>query len=411
MKNVHVFQFFILAFFLAGTTIFFNSLTILDFEQRAFTTSDQQSQDGMSIEFHTGTSDSELTFDGDSNVESEDERHDIIEVQPFVPIIIGAGLGTTGTHLIADTTCLLGYPTMHYFVGCVNVEMHENSNITHQVAVVPEKYQKAAQMHLRVVRNFQAGTKCISDGCEVMKAMSFRDSLIRPIHDLVSFIHTNVTIDEEDENETGTVPIALHDTPWPYLIHSLIQEVEQQYDGLSPVILLSERDPWQYTHRRLEKNHGGRDIMCRNHTWSTPNHNSTDAGVDPESSYIQQQQDQVIPHSAFDIIGCINSALHGLPEDEARQVKVIDVFTTMQNIWDDRGEDGHEWIEGEVKSYQDFIRAKADFSYDMFIQKGKTKREDIAVEMLSKVKRLKRVGTKSCNYWNWLKNTPINRLT
>ena len=45
-----------------------------------------------------------------------EEGHDSIE---FAPIIINAGQGTTGTHLFTEATCLLGYTSLHYNLGCI----------------------------------------------------------------------------------------------------------------------------------------------------------------------------------------------------------------------------------------------------------------------------------------------------
>ncbi len=333
----------------------------------------------------TNDTGAELISIQDGNAK-KDEYQNQREIQPFVPVILGVGLGTTGTHLMADTTCFLGYPTIHYFVGCADQKSPEFV-----------KYKKVAQMHLKILFYFQGGTGCVKEGCikKTWTAMTFRDTLKRSIHDFVSFIRTNVTI-VDDGN--GTIPIALHDTPWPYLMPSLIQEIEQQYDGLSPVIMLSERDPLQYVLRRVYNNHAGRDIMCKNHTWSSSNYSSV-SSIDQSSSL----------RGAFDIIGCIDAALDGLPYEEASQVQLIDVLTTMKHIWDDRGNEGLKLITEEVKSYQDFFRAKGDFSYDMFVQEDATKREDLAVELLSKAKRLKKID-KPCNYWNWRKDVKITRL-
>ncbi len=297
--------------------------------------------------------------------------HPQIQPQPsaVVPIIIGAGLGTTGTHLMAETTCFLGYPSIHHFVGCVNVDDD-----------MMEKYQKAAEMHFKILKDIKRGAGCVKGGCKNISAMEFRASLKQSIREFVSYIRTDVTPIEDDNNDT--IPIALHDTPWPLLIPSLIEEIEKQYNGLSPLILLSERDPLHYTQKRLGKGHAIRDIMCKNHT----------------------QQ------GAFDIIGCIDEALDGLSEEESRNLKLIDVLTTMQLMRGVEDSDGFERIVAEVKGYQDYYRDRADFSYDMFIQEGRTDREDLSNKMLSVVKKLKKVG-KPCDYWNWRKNVPSNRLS
>ena len=37
----------------------------------------------------------------------------------YAPIVVGAGQGTTGTHLVAEVTCHLGFPSFHYAIGCL----------------------------------------------------------------------------------------------------------------------------------------------------------------------------------------------------------------------------------------------------------------------------------------------------
>ena len=44
-----------------------------------------------------------------------------------IPIIIGAVRGTTGTHLMTETTCHLGIPSMHFNVGCVPRRQQQQS--------------------------------------------------------------------------------------------------------------------------------------------------------------------------------------------------------------------------------------------------------------------------------------------
>ena len=39
--------------------------------------------------------------------------------ESFAPIIIGAGQGTTGTHLFLEATCELGFVSLHYLIGCL----------------------------------------------------------------------------------------------------------------------------------------------------------------------------------------------------------------------------------------------------------------------------------------------------
>lgn len=304
--------------------------------------------------------------------EHQDENDVTSGVRSFAPIIVGAGRGTTGTHLMAQTTCFLGYPSFHYFVGCAHL-LHKIDSIGGgNVTIIPEKYQKLYELDAQLLHKFMELSRCILKPCA---AISIRNQITENLHDFVSYIRMHLTDMESDDS----IYIALHDTPWPFLMSGLIKEVKEQYNGLSPIIILSTRDPIHYVKRRIETRHATRDVMCKNHTIS--------------ASSLQE--------NAFDIIGCLNKTLNGLSGEEANKIMISDVFTTMKLISENDAVDA-------VKSYQDIIGGMANFSFDMFIQEGRIAKEDLALEMSSKAKILK--AGEPCDYVNWRKRIPINIL-
>jgi len=56
-------------------------------------------------------------------------------------------------------------------------------------------------------------------------------------------------------------------------------------------------------------------------------------------------------------------------------------------------------IAKEIKEYQDAVRDKSDFSVDLFAREGRTKTEDLAAEIASKVGALQ-VGPVACDFIN-----------
>eukprot|EP00557_Chaetoceros_sp_GSL56_P009547 CAMPEP_0176494034 /NCGR_PEP_ID=MMETSP0200_2-20121128/9869_1 /TAXON_ID=947934 /ORGANISM="Chaetoceros sp., Strain GSL56" /LENGTH=259 /DNA_ID=CAMNT_0017891741 /DNA_START=1623 /DNA_END=2406 /DNA_ORIENTATION=- len=173
--------------------------------------------------------------------------------------------------------------------------------------------------------------------------------------------------------------LALHDSPYPFLMPHILKLVQKHYNGSQPILLLSEREPHSYTKRRVEM-HGQSHIMCKNTTTAA-------SGIDPST----------LEGGAFDIIGCIDRALDGMPEHEANQLNVGDLFESMTRAYEEKGMD---YVVKEVEQYQNAMRGLADFAFDMFARKDKSKVEELAALMHSNISSLNvmRIGGGYCSF-------------
>jgi len=295
---------------------------------------------------------------------------------PSMPIIIGAGRGTTGTHLMHEATCHMGYASIYYNLGCIPPPPphgHATSNDEAPQDIIPETYQTAADLHTRLLNKVGRSARCVGNDGKCGSVLKFKNQTL-------SLLEAVITASKND-----TI-VALHDSPYPSLIPYIIKSVKVIH-GTPPVILLSERDPVEYTNRRAQS-HGGRDLMCKNST--SIDQNTLEGG-------------------AFDIIGCIDRALSGLSLEDASKIQLGDIFSTMKQIYNDKQEDGLDEIAKEIKEYQDAVRGKADFALDAFAREGRTKSEDLAAEIASKVGALQ-VGPVACDFVNHWRRTKIGSI-
>ena len=318
-----------------------------------------------------------------SSMAEEEEAHHVQTTARRIPLIIGAGMGTTGTHLMTEATCHLGYPSMHWNVGCIPHIPDDDE--------IPKVYQTVAKKHASLVMTVHHAAKCIlhDQDCAKVPAVMFKAQILEHINDLVQYT----------SESTMNTTIALHDKPYPSLMPSMIIAVKLHYNGASPVILLSERNGTEYTQRRIDTNHGLNDIMCKD-SMNTSTSSSLAPSIDPET----------LQGGAFDIIGCIDRAV-------VSGFTLLDVFTTMGKVHkEQRGNDDStstttiELIARNVKEYQDAVREKAALSYDMFTKKERTNKEYLAEIMVSSSETMQ-YGQSPCDYVNWWKMKKIEKLS
>lgn len=291
----------------------------------------------------------------------EEEEARVQTTLSRIPLIIGAGRGTTGTHLMIAATCHLGYPSMHWNSGCIPPDSNNDS--------IPKVYQTAVEKHISLATTVHNTAICIlrDKDCAESPAVMFKAQILDQINDLVQYT-----------SDFMNTTLALHDNPYPSLMPSMINAVKLHYNGTSPVILLSERNATEYTQRRIE-NHGLRDIMCKD-SMNTSTSSSRAPSINQET----------LEGGAFDIIGCIDRAVSGLSVGDAQLVTLLDVFTTMGKVYAERGNSTTtiELIARNVKVYQDAVGEMAASSYDMFAKKERTKKESLAEIMESSVESM-----------------------
>lgn len=272
----------------------------------------------------------------------------------YAPLIIGAGQGTTGTHLFVDATCALGFVSLHYGIGCipkhvVNISGVETAYRDQETKIkVPLKlfsayqdYGKLLQRHSRISSGFLKTFKN-----NETNLLDFRDRILIDLEEIIIW------------GKRHNVGLALHDTPYPMLMPEILKLVQKHYGSMKgksvkPIILLSERDPHEYTERRI-KSHGSYSWICR-----PPNIASTT---------IDKMNPKTFEGGAFDFTGCIRSA-------KSSSMKMDQIFYTMHQASKLKQ---RQFIVDSFKDYQDTMRDAAMFTYNMFDREDKTSINELA---------------------------------
>lgn len=307
------------------------------------------------------------------------------------PILIGAGQGTTGTHFFAQVTCHLGYTSLHYHAGCIPSHNKSKTITIMQPPPPPSENQKMGRYNnndptknTRSLSSFTSSSS--SSDTPIPPPKQFQNlqynqrCLIKQFRALWSSqlppaVYRNQTLDYLENiivfgKENG-IFLALHDTPYPFLVPSFVKLVRKHYNGRRPIVLLSERDPFSYAKRRFEM-HGHDHIMCKDLAANKKDGHGHVSRIDPVT----------LEGGAFDLIGCIDRALDGISEKEANRLVVGDLFESFNEAYVVKGPD---YVAREVEMYQNAVRGLADFAFDVFAQEEKTKVEDLATLMHSKL--------------------------
>ena len=144
-------------------------------------------------------------------------------------IILGAGKGTTGTHVMFQATCLLGIPSHHWEVGCIN---DNNSWIS--------SYSDSVQKHLQLKDLVYDASTCVHSQStkKCGDAIEWKEKVMGLVKDIIL---------------DGRF-LALHDTPYPTLMPLLYDAAKRYYHNV--IIINTERDPEQYVKRRISKPYG-----------------------------------------------------------------------------------------------------------------------------------------------------------
>lgn len=288
-------------------------------------------------------------FSGTTRVTATKIQHS----DQFAPLIIGAGQGTTGTHLFVDATCALGFVSLHYGIGClpkqilnISTEIRDTRMATRKTGtplqlLSPYKhYRTLLERHQHITRGFLKVFKN-----NETDPLQFREQILRDLEDIITW------------GKYNKVGLALHDTPYPMLMPEILKIVQKHYGHQTkPIILLSERDPEEYVARRI-KSHGSYSWICR-----------------PQSSTktaIEKMKPITLEGGAFDLIGCINRAV----SSSRKPVRIQDIFYTMQKA---SKLEQREFLIDSFRNYQDTVRESAIFWYNMFNKENKTRTTELA---------------------------------
>lgn len=341
---------------------------------QAILTIEMRVQEGIEGEEY----DSQLQQDGE-------EEQDSIE---YAPIIINAGQGTTGTHLFTEATCLLGYTSLHYNLGCIP-----------STYIVPKTSNRTipAETSIRIDSKFQSDI--IGQHYFFLAKVSALNKIHFTNNGKSFLIRAQKVLEDLILNAKAmNILLSLHDTPYPFLLPYIIKFAKKHHDGKSPLISLSERDPEEYVLRRTSTNQGNLHIMCRQ-------------SLENGSSY---------HNSSFDILGCIERAVNNHEESsnlnkngedigENQRIYTLSEENLLISMSNATKEFGIDKVVEAYREYQDSGRMLATFSYNIFNKKERTNVEDLASMMKEKFGRYYTPEKGLVNV-NLLKKTLIEKI-
>ena len=279
----------------------------------------------------------------------------------YAPLIIGAGQGTTGTHLFVDATCAMGFVSLHYGIGCLPKHvLNISDDILHSryigsdlkakapLQLLPKyaHYRELLQYHSRISSGFLKTFKS-----NKTLPVEVKDNILNDLEEIITW------------GKRHRVVLALHDTPYPMLMPEMTKLVQKHYRSnigqvTKPIILLSERDPEEYVQRRLQS-HGSYSWICR--------------PPDGNAKTINKIDSTTFEGGAFDFTRCINSA-------PSSRLTMNQIFYTMHQAVK---LNQRQFIVDSFKNYQDTVREAAIFVYNMFDRENKTSTDELA-EMIAK---------------------------
>ena len=152
-------------------------------------------------------------------------------------LVLAAGRGTTGTHLMFATTCHLGMPSIHWNLGCIPIDDNLTSHI-------PLQYQTAKEKHLTLLNSIKMMQRCLTHELKCGSALKWKENMLKLIQQMVL---------------DGQI-LAFHDNPYPFVMPQFYELAKEHYRAV--IIISSERDPEKYTKRRIEQFKGRDDPIC-----------------------------------------------------------------------------------------------------------------------------------------------------
>ena len=256
----------------------------------------------------------------------------------YAPLVVGAGHGTTGTHFMAEATCQLGFASAHYAVGCLPksaiVLAPSRSEACRRISSFGN-YSNFFQVHWKLAK----WTGQVNRGAEPSEV---RDRLVALLEQVVLW------------GKRNRVAVALHDSPYPLLMPSILRLVRKHYgEKARPIVLLSEREPREWAQRRLEKQ--GTYRFCR------------PSAVAAQSGFANRTS---LDGGAFDVVGCVDRALA-----DRGNFTLPDILYNMKEA-NAAGE--LEFVVQAIDIYQRAIAAWEVFRYNMFNKGYRTEIEELS---------------------------------
>ena len=335
----------------------------------------------------------------DNNINNDDD-----DGYEYAPIIVGAGMGTTGTHLMFDATCAMNIASVHYRLNCHLLHADNNNTAaattTTTAAIATNNthyYQKAdyktlLEHHLQLTRmmltmqdmtSSPAATAANNNNNNFMTPLQFKQKVLHHLEEIIAWVYHHKQ-DNNDEGDGG-ITLALHDAPYPLLISSILKLV-QKYFGIKtkPIILLSERNSNEWIVRRT-KLHWRHTYVCRE---SVVLNDSRMSHANMRSS------SRSLEGGAFDILGCIDKAQRQLQQHEQQQQQQqLTRDDIVYNLKEVQRLNHTQYVVDSMNDYQNAIRDLAVFNYNMFERSSNNNRTSVEdlVQMIKNAMLEKRI--------------------
>ena len=263
-------------------------------------------------------------------------------------LVLSAGRGTTGTHLMFQATCLLGINSHHWLVGCIRQDGWAASTLPTNHSI-PSRYTTAVRLHLELKDLVYNLSNCIDQQTrQCGSAFEWNANALKLIQEIIL---------------DGQIS-ALHDTPYPNLLGQFYA-IAKQYNR-NVIIISSLRDPETYVKQRLTKPYAWNDLICKER--------------------ISKINDITLKGGRFDLVTCIENALATAQSssNKEKRIDLVEIFTTIRLLANAK-EDGWREIANEVNDYQDAVKNVAKFTFDLFERGEHTMKEDMAKMIQEKV--------------------------
>jgi len=175
-----------------------------------------------------------------SNLKSTFEQ----PIQPITspthkPLIFGAGEGTTATHAIYDATCKLGFRSVHWEKSCNHNAGHSN-----------KKPPPGVLAHFDLIRTYKRIMVCATPDWNYGEEYEC-PTVNQTLHVMLDRINQVIASPGID---------AIHDAPYPNFAEYVLNTTKK-IRGRKPIVVLSERNPQDWTKRRIQQHPSG--LACR----------------------------------------------------------------------------------------------------------------------------------------------------
>jgi hypothetical protein len=259
-------------------------------------------------------------------------------------IILGAGQGSTATHLVFTATCRLSFRSFHYDLSCDGDRLPSKRKGTDgQTAKIWSSGKTSSQLEVSgdtsthepgsyAAKSALHGKILLELYSPMVRCVMGDNSSCLPMTEVATKLKLRV-----DELLRGGDELALHDSPYP-LMSAYIIEAATRIRGHPPLVMLSTRDARAWVKKR-QREHGS-DCFCR------------DEGKTADGSLVD----------GFDIFGCVERA-------QARSTRVnftaADVFVPLARV-------NAGILAGAYERYNARMQASAFLDVDVFQRESRT---------------------------------------